>query len=311
MTNNIEKNDVTPAQRNIILHQKWLEQVFYANEAADAGDVEAEKLATRRAQDAGNDLIAANMRLVYALSTRYKINGSANEDLDQAGFWGLWEAIVGTRPDSRLPVTRTKDGTYLLEGGWDPTISTLGTVCRAHVEGRVRRAVAANESRWQGVSYGDWSSIPKVQAAVAKLKKEGVTSPTHAQIAKTAEVTVATVKVALMPTPASLDAPLAAGEDQHTLLDFVANSATDENSSAVLDEYIESVLAQADQLPLADIAAFVVHEGFVTGNKLPVVRTAAVVGMGRGATNYASKRVRVYVEKVLAAKVSSLSAKNN
>lgn len=277
------------AAANVVLHQKWL----HALHQSQVCEQDERENWVRRAADAANDLVAANAGLVRALSRRFKMNG-LGDDLDQAGFVGLWETIVGTNnPDPQ--VVLDDDGVYRLVGGWDPSRATLATACRAHVKGRLTRAVAANESRWQGASYGNFTDAPKVSAAAALLREELGTHPSAEQIAARAGVTVSVVHSVLTASPVSLNAPYGHSDDgsSRTLLDVVAASSQSGSSEAA--DLITQVLASSD-LPVFDIAAFAVRHGLTARPPLPVLRTAAVVGAGRGATVLALKKVRRQLE---------------
>jgi len=269
-------------QRNRDLMQRYLQARWMVENSGDADIGERERLRTRM-QQAGDDLVAANVGIVGALSRSFKMNG-LDEDLDQAGLVGLWEAIVGSN-NTEAAVQVRGDGTLYLPGGWDPDRATLATAARAHVSGRLKRAVAANERRWQGSSYAVFTTAPKVLAAVATLRERGVLSPTREQIADQAGTTVSVVRQVLAAPPTSMDTPV--GDGRTTVGDIVADTTDDGDVDD--DTMLARLLDEAD-VDVVDASLFAIRYGLTGRDSVPVTRAAALVGIGRGTANVSLRR---------------------
>lgn len=273
--------------RNSRLRQEYLDASWELQCARQAGDAEAERAAAAKIEAIGNEFVAANRSLVSA--ARPFLQGQNWQDHEAAALLGLWESFVGTDPAVAGVVTRDDDGVVRAASGWKPDSgAAFSTLSRRHITGRAARSVALLDSKYQGLSYSTFQQIPVIKAARDKLTKELGHAPTDEQVAREADVTVATVRAVSTATPASLDAPV--GEDDSTLGDVISN-----DSSFVDDQLADDVednLSALRQLSAVDMCVAALRFGLTGLPSSSVPEIAEIIGRSEGSVRGSYRRIR-------------------
>jgi len=268
-------------ERNKNMRRDYLSALADSKKAQDnADEFEATRL-RQKADDIANDFVKANKALVSQAG--HFLQGVNREDHEAAAILGLWEAFVGTDASRSQEIDLDDDGKVAGTNGWDPDAGTFATYSRRHITGRAGRSVAGIDTKYQGLSYSTFQSIPAVKQARDFLKLKLEREPSHQEIANQANVTVATVRTALVDSPKSLDAPV--GEDGATFGEL--NLTDKSNNIAAL---ADGVTPKWGDLNIVDIMVIALRGGLTGREPLAVNETASTLGVGRGAVANAQKR---------------------
>lgn len=288
--------DDTPPEEfrdyNTQLRYEYLELNLELQKALEAGDeAAAEKIRRRRAL-VGEQFVAKNTRFAQSLASQFMIN-EPGEHL-QAALFGLWKAFAGSDPELADGVIVGEDGKLKPTAGWDPAKGTFTTWAGNFISGEVKRSVRGSEGAFNGISYHTWGQKPKVDKARRELAEELGHTPSFAQIAERAGVTVETVRACSNAAPKSLDATV--GDGGTTLGDLVADTTSGSGTYDVSADLAEAHLAsQAENLGTTDLMVMLLRKGIVTEAPRSVVQTADKLGIGRGhvavALNRAERRL--------------------
>jgi RNA polymerase primary sigma factor len=216
----------TDAERNQDAEEasRWMANVQAGEELAGWVRV----LDRRRAlyQQARQDLVVANLRLVIAVAKRYRGRGLSFPDLIQEGNRGLMRAV--DKYDHRL--------------GWK-----FGTYATWWVRQGVTRALA-DTSRTVRVPCHWAGLLREVERVQADFAVENRREPTVDEIARKVNITPAEVRalLAMVRQPLSLDGLSAGEEEDSSLHDFLADqeatSPAEEVDRQFLKERISEVL---------------------------------------------------------------------
>lgn len=167
---------------------------------------------------------------------------------------------------------------------WDPKKGTFGTFSRPYAEGEVNRTVRAYEHAH--ISYSDHTAAPKVRIAEEALKAKLDRTPTAAEVAEKAGVTLGIVERVRAQRPVSLDAPLGSdGED--TRAGIVADKAAKIPGAAGielggLDEEQEAeVLSALRDLPANQAAVCALYYGLAGTVPQTYAEIAETIGGSR------------------------------
>lgn len=258
-------------------------------QARAAGDTAAEERARADRERIATEFLAKNTRLAQAVATPLMIKGESSAELLQSALLGLWEAFVGTDPAGVDGVIVADDGSLHPTGGWDPRKGTFATWAGSHIAGRARRSVCASEGAFAGMSYHTWGKRPEVERAKAELTAELGHTPSIAQIAARAQVTEATVRACLVPTPSSLDALI--GDDSRTTLSDRLAVEPDEDGEPGSESTAEFA-RRAHKAKGVDLMVLLLREGVLDTGPRSVVQTADRLGLGRGSIGPAALRAR-------------------
>lgn len=276
--------------RNERLHSQWVQALHARDEAVRDGDSETEIARLQnRVEVAANALVEANMGLAAGMARRYAVNGNF-DDLMQDTLLGLWQALVGTQPDTKNLVTCDADGTLSLKSGWDPRRGALSTIAGPHMSGAVRRGVARMER--DGITYTTFQQQPAVKKAVQDMAEEGVAF-TVEEVARRAHVTVEVARQLTTASPASLSTPLGA-DGGFTLGDLLADNTDhvdDDVAMEQLEDQFTSALLGADNVAIADVIVFAVRHGMVGLPAMPVTDTAAALSLSRASARNSMARM--------------------
>lgn len=278
-------------ERNRQLREQFLECNLRIKQAQEAGDAAAEKVARRDRDRIGEEFVKANHGLAVRGARAFLIGRPEDRaDHVQAALLGMWEALVGTSPD-RVDdvVVDSETGKLTAAAGWKPDAGTFGNFSRPFISGRTRRSVRATEGAYTGMSYNAWGDRPKVERARNELLAETGRTPSVAEIAARAGVTVDTVHTVLTAAPVSLDKPV--GEDgDTTLADLVADRIASLDGDE-LEVFRQTLVDRAHDMKAVDLMVFLLHTGAVLGRPArSMVDTAAKLGLGRGAVQLAFAR---------------------
>jgi len=230
--------------RNAELRTRFLECNVRLKQAREAGDTEAEASALRDRERVGDEFVRLNVRLGMHNAKPFLIGDAHNrKDHVQAALLGMWEAFVGTSPDKVDAVTVDETGSVHADAGWDPQRGTFATLAKRHIRGQVRRSVKRTELAYVGMSYNTWSDKPKVDQARAALAEALGRTPTVAEIAAKAGVTIDTVRACTTATPVSLQS-LISDDGTMTLGDTIEADLSGITGHEDADE-ADAFLAQA------------------------------------------------------------------
>ena len=301
------KNNRAPASqervdRNKELQEQYVAALVVVQEAEKNGDEEKIKAAKYKLGDIADTFVRENTKLVYEVSKRFMQNDNSKEDLVQQGLMGLWEAFVGTKSELANQITIDEEGNASLVAGWDADRSTFGTTSRRHIDGRVRRGIPLSEGSYHGMSYTTFQKVPRVKAAIERLRDQGNYSPSYVQIADEAKVAPTVVSEILAGTPMSLAAPVGGDhEGSFTLQDMVAESLASHDESyetavEVANTYLQQV---SNEVPLVDLIAYAIRYGLTEMPSKTIASTATTIGMGRGWTSNATSRVALALHQHL------------
>lgn len=237
------------AARNRELRHRYLELVAQREDATiDRTAVE------RQLARVGNEIAALNRGLVVSVARKYRPFGSSDfDDYVAAGLLGLWEAFCS----------------------WNPERGELSTWSYRHIEGKVRRMVAAAE--FDG-SYHDWCDRPAVLRAEAELAAVLGREPSPAEIATRAQVPLSVVAAAHRERPVSLEAPI--GDNSTTVGDLIVSDLIDTAAPAGFDDaVIDAIAARLADVPADHVAALVRCKGLdgtaLDGGPLMSLRAAS------------------------------------
>ena len=233
--------------RNRALRFEYLAACLDYQTALATDDQPAAESARARASAVANTFMAENARLAYK-HIRPLLSTSAAEDVAAAATLGLWEAFAGTDPEGVMSVKVDEDGVPHPAQGWDPDSGTFATWCKQHVYGKARRAVAATEAPYQGISYSGFQLLPSLKKAIEAHAAAG-RSATPAQLATELGVSKSMVEsLMLAGHVSSLDAP--SRESERTLGEVIADDAQfavshEEDSDVALRLLLDSELTGA------------------------------------------------------------------
>lgn len=175
---NVGNGIVSPAERNIMFRYAYLE---LETELADTTDPVTCRRLQRRLDAIGSDVVNANLGLIYKIARRFKSFTGDGDDYVAVSSLGFWEAFTT----------------------WDPNKGSLTHWAWQICEGRVRRAVAADEHPG---SYTAWCNRPQVRAAHQELSARLGREATADEIAEHLGMTSLAVQQALAARPLSLEA---------------------------------------------------------------------------------------------------------
>lgn len=254
------------AARNRELHGAYHELLGQLATGADA-------LVESRLETVKAEVVETNRGLVVSIARKYRPFQSPDfDDYLAAGMLGLWEAFTT----------------------WDPTKAELSTWAYRHIEGLVRRSVAANE--FDG-TYHDWSNRPVVLRTQAELRISLGREPSPEEIAKAAGVGIDVVVAVHRPRPVALDAPV--GDNDRTVGDVIADDyAYHENAFALDEDVLDTLATKLTSVPADQIAALVRCKG-IDGTALdgaPVMSTRAAARL----LGFNKENVRERINKALA-----------
>jgi DNA-directed RNA polymerase specialized sigma subunit len=167
---------LTPAERNVSLRQAYLQ---LETELATTTSEATRRRITRELDRLGTEVVQANTGLIRRIAGRFE-NFYSDDDYTAVSSMGFWEAFIS----------------------WDPAKGPLSHWAWQIAEGRVRRAVAAEE--YPG-SYDAWCTRPRVRAAREELTLSLGREASVEEIAEHLSMTVAAVHLALAARPISLD----------------------------------------------------------------------------------------------------------
>lgn len=276
--------------RNRELRRQFLECNLRIQQAQAAGDHEAETVARRERDRIGDEFVKANHGLAVK-GARPMLIGKPEDRADhvQSALLGMWEALVGTKPDQVDDVVVDENGTLRAASGWDPSQGTFGNYSGTFIRGAARRSVRRTEVAYMGMSYNAWSDRPKIERARAELVTETGRAPSVKEIAARAGVTEETVHTVLTAAPVSLDKPV--GEDGDTTLgDLVADQIAELGADDI-ELLRDHLVDRAQHMGVLDMMVFLLHTGAVIGRpSRSMVQTADKLGIGRGAVQLAYKR---------------------
>lgn len=242
------------------------------------------------------EFVAKNTRLAVSIAgPMLSKDRSLSGEHQQAALLGLWEAFVGTNPDTIDGVVVEPDGALRPVAGWDPAKGTFATWASRFISGRTRRSVSAAEGAFTGMSYNTWGQRPKVEQARADLARDLGRVPSIAEIAARAGVTEDTVRACTKAPPASLDAGL--GDGPATLGDMIADTHSAPSPVDQAADSAEVELARRAQgIGCVDLIATLLRRGVVTPTR-SVVQTADRLGIGRGSVAPAVTRAEEVIAR--------------
>lgn len=278
---------------NSALRLRFLECNVRIQAAKANHDPNAEQVARRDREAIAGLFVEKNTRLARSLAspmTRMAVDGG--EEYVQAAVLGLWEAFVGSDPDAVDGVIVADDGTLHPTGGWDPAKGTFATWAKKFISGRVARSVRASEGGGTGISYNTWGQKPLVDASRRELTEELGHTPSYAQIAERAGLTEETVRVCSQDKPVSLQARLGGDDNDGTLGDLIANSAT-QSTSPGTDWGTEILTSATDGMRTVDLMVLLLRTGVTSDRPRSVVQTADRLGIKRGQAQNALDRAKV------------------
>lgn len=279
-------------EHNEALRQRWLECTRRIKEAQASGDATAEARAREDRDRVGNEFVQKNTRLAVRNASAFLIKDQeSSKDHLQAAMLGLWEAFVGLDASKVDDVLVDDEGRVHAAAGWDPDKGTFATFAGSYISGRTRRSVKTVESTYTGMSYNTWSDKPKVDRARRELSDSLGRTPTLAEIAAKAGVTVATVRACSTATPVSLQA-LLSDDGSTTLGDMLADTAGDDTGTAVPMVAEKELIARARQMSMLDLMVLLLRTGITGRPALTVNRAADKLCIGRGAAQLAIKRAQ-------------------
>lgn len=284
----IEQDDYR--EENARLRRRHLQLNYELDQARKAGDHARQGQLLAERGRVLNTLVENNIGLVMHFAQPFLVGDrETRQDHQQAALLGLWESIVGRNPQDIDAYRLDESGKVRAAAGWDPEQGSLAAWAKQNVRGRTARSVRQTEAEFTGISYSTWTEKPKVDRAKRELTEKLGRTPTHAEVAEAAGVTVETVRACSTATPLSLHAPT--GEDgDSTLADRLANTAQEDTTVSAQDA--ERLLARrAASMSAQDIFVMLLRFGLLDTPARTGAMTAALLGVGRGTVQNAVRRV--------------------
>lgn len=277
---------------NLEMRQEYLRCNLRIQEAQAASDPRAERRARSERERIASHFIEVNTPLAHSIASKWRSvdrGSDLGDEHTQAALLGLWEAFAGTTPAAVDGVLVGDDGTLRPLGGWDPAQAPFASWAANFVEGRTRRSVRSAQPDTSGLSYRTFSLKPQVDQARSALLAETGRTPSQAEVAARAGVTLETVQACDLAKHVSLDTPVG---DDRTLGDVVATSVAATSGASALAGQAEQLLTEivADH-HVQDVMAFLLREGIVTDAPRSRISAADTLATTRSIVDKAMERI--------------------
>lgn len=247
MTRNSNFQDV-----NMALHRRWL----HLQSLEDQTSREASIL--RR--DLGNDVIAANRRMIGSEINKYATRSPELEhDLFDTAAAELWKAFQK----------------------WDPERGTLRTVAMPYIKGAVRREMVRHDH--PHLTYDDFTLRNKVVTAKREFEVAHGKVPTFRELAAVTQIPEVKISVLFADNPVSLDKPMGGSDGEDTTLEAViaereqANAAGTAEELAEMNSQLEPEAVESSD-PL-ELVVYLMREGSASGRSARTAEVGYMLGI--------------------------------
>jgi len=211
-------------------------------------------------EDAKQDMIVANLRLVVHWAKRYQNRGIELNDLIQEGIFGLIHAVE--KFDYRKGFKFSTYATWWVRQSLQRAVHTHGSDIRLTNDGAERWRLIEQSSRSLAVELNREPTMEEIAEDTGLSVQQVKESRSHARVV------------------ASLDQPVGSAETS-TLGELLASDGPGFEDDLVDELYLDRVIKLINSLDEKERAIIVNRFGLKTGKALGVDATAHVVNCGR------------------------------